>query len=219
MVIQNEIGKLIELYPVISELHPRLQRDLLDSSYRVQADRGQILFDFDDVIQSFILLTQGSIRVVWPGHERELLLYRVEPGGGCAISICHLLGATDYHARAEVESPIQGIALPQTLFRELLEQSPSFNYFILHTFSDRFAQLLSLVGRVSTMRLDERLARLLVSRGTPVYITHSQLADELGTVREVISRILKDFEAQGLIRLERGQIHILETENLRKISS
>ena len=206
MHMQNEIEKLSLFYPVLGMLPSSLQRALLDSSYPVQTAAGKVLFDVDETIQSFILLTQGSIRVIWPEGDRELLLYRVQPGGGCVISICHLLGDTRYCARAEVESAIRGVALPQPLFREMVEQSPSFSYFILHAFSDRFTQLLELVERVTSMRLDQRLAGLLVSRGTLIHATHFQLADELGSVREVISRILKDFEAKGLIKLERGQI-------------
>ena len=217
-MIQNEIGAITQLYPVLGELPPRLQRDLLISSYPVQAAAGEVLFDVDVTIQSFLLLSQGTIRVIRPGRERELLLYRVQPGGGCAISISHLLGDTRYRARAEVESPIRGVALPQPFFLEMVEESPSFSYFVLHTFSERFTQLLELLERVSSMRLDERLARVLISRGTPVRATHSQLADELGTVREVISRILKDFEVKGLIKLERGQIQILDPETLQQLS-
>ncbi|HEX7972980.1 MAG TPA: Crp/Fnr family transcriptional regulator [Anaerolineales bacterium] len=216
MRIQNDIDRLIQFYPVLGELPPRLQHNLLDSSYPVQAATGEVLFDIDATIQSFILLTQGAIRVISPGRERELVLYRVQPGGCCAISICHLLGDTRYRARAVVESAIKGVALPQPLFREMVEQSPYFSYFILHTFSERFTQLIELIERVTSMRLDERLARLLVTRGPLIRTTHSQLADELGSVREVISRILKDFEARGLIKLERGQIQILDPESLQQ---
>ena len=218
MNIQNEIESLHQLYPVLGELPPRLARLLLESSYPVQAAAGEVLFDVNATIQSFILLTQGTIRVIHPGRDRELLLYRVRPGGGCAISIFHLLGDTRYRARAQAESAIQGAALPQPLFRELVDQSPAFNDFILHVLSERFTELLELLERVSFWRLDERLARLLVTRGAQVHATHSQLADELGTEREVISRILKDFEGRGLIELERGQIQVLDPETLQQIS-
>ena len=145
--MQNEIEKLSLFYPVLGVLPSSLQRALLDSSYPVQTAAGKVLFDVDETIQSFILLTQGSIRVLWPERERELLLYRVQPGGGCAISICHLLGDTRYWARAEVESDIRGVALPEPCSGKCSEQSPYFSYFILHTFSDRFTQLLDLLEK------------------------------------------------------------------------
>jgi CRP/FNR family transcriptional regulator len=74
-----------------------------------------------------------------------------------------------------------------------------------------------LIEAVTYLRLDERLAELLVSRGMLIKTTHSQLADELGSVREVISRILKDFEAKGLLKLDRGIIKIIDLESLRKL--
>lgn len=218
MRIQEEIEKLASLYPVLSQLPASLQHAFADGSFPVQAEADAILFDVDATIQSFLLLTEGSVRVIWPGHERELLLYRVQPGSCCVISICHLLGNTRYRARAQVESAIRGIALPQPLFQAMLEQSPSFSLFILNIFSDRYTQVLELLERVTSMRLDGRLARLLAYRGPVIRTTHLELADELGSVREVISRILKDFEARGFIKLERGLIEVLDQDMLQKIS-
>ncbi len=217
MRIQDEIEKLTVFYPVLQELPPSLQHSFMDSCYPIQAPDGEVLFDMDATIQSFILLTQGTIRVIRPEVDRELVLYRVQPGGCCAISVSHLLGDTRFRARAVVESAIQGAALPQPLFREMIEQSPSFCHFVMRGYSDRLVQLLDLIGRITTMRLDQRLARLLVSRGPVIHTTHFQLADELGSVREVISRILKDFEAKGLIKVERGKIEVIDPDILQQI--
>lgn len=217
MRIQDEIEKLTSLYPALEQLPASLQHAFADGSYPVQADPDAILFDVDATIQSFLLLTQGSVRVIWPGHERELLLYRVEPGSCCVLSICHLLGNTRYRARARVESAIRGVTLPQPLFQSMLEQSPAFSRYILNIFTDRYTQVLELLERVTSMRLDGRLARLLVNRGPVIRTTHLELADELGSVREVISRILKDFAARGLIKLERGRIEILDRHLLQQI--
>lgn len=217
MHFQDDIEKLVQFYPVLQELPPNLRHRFADSSYPIQAASGAVLFDVDVTIPSFILLTQGTIRVIQPSIERELVLYRVRPGGSCAISISHMLGDTRYRARAVVETPICGIALPQPLFQAMIEQSPSFCYFVLHGFSDRFLQLLDLLGRITSMHLDQRLAQLLASRGVVIQTTHIQLADELGTVREVISRILKDFESKGLIKVKRGMIEVEDQEALQQM--
>ena len=218
MHIQAEIEKLTRFYPVLGELPSGLQHAFLESSYPVQASAGRIQFDVDTTIQSFIMLTQGSISVIWPGIERELLLYRVQPGGCCVISVCHLLDDTRCRARGQVETGITGVALPQSLFRQMVEQSPLFSYFIFHTFADRLTELFELLEANIFMRLDARLAGLLVSRGTLIKTTHSQLADELGSVREVISRILKNFENMGLVKLDRNQVQIVDQEALKKIA-
>jgi CRP/FNR family transcriptional regulator len=217
MPVQDEIERLTKFYPVLQQLPASMQHAFLERSYPVHAATDAILFDVDTVIQSFLLLTEGSVRVIWPGHERELLLYRLAPGSCCVISICHLLDNTRYRARAVVESAMRGVALPQSLFLSMVEQSPAFGFFILNVFSDRYTQVLELLERVTSMRLDGRLARLLVYRGPVIRTTHLELADELGTVREVVSRILKDFEARGLIKLERGQIEVLDQGLLQQI--
>jgi CRP/FNR family transcriptional regulator len=218
MHIQAEIEKLIKFYPILGELPSGPQYAFVESSYPVKANTGRILFDVDAKIKSFIMLTQGSIRVIRPGIERDLLLYRVQPGSCCVISICHLLGDTRYQARAQVESDITGVALPQLLFRQMVEQSPYFSYFIFHAFADRLTELFELLEANVFMRLDERLAGLLVSKGTLIKTTHSELADELGSVREVISRILKDFEIKGLVKLDRNLIQVLDEKALIKIA-
>jgi CRP/FNR family transcriptional regulator len=218
MHIQADIEKLTRFYPVLGELPARLQYAFVESSIPVQGNTGTILFDVDATIQSFIMLTQGSIRVIQPGIERELLLYRVLPGGSCVISICHLMDDTRYRARLQVEADITGVALPQPLFSMIVEQAPIFSYFVFRAFSDRINELFKLLEANTFMRLDERMAGLLISRGTLIKTTHAQLADELGSVREVISRILEGFETKGLVKLDRNQVQVLDEKALKKIA-
>lgn len=213
-----DLEELTRFYPVLAGLPGPMLRGLLASGRPVQAAAGEVLVDPQTAIHSFLLITQGIVRVISTGPERELLLYRIRPGGCCAISICHLLGFARYGVRVEAESPVRGIAIPQAFFHELMACSPEFNRFVLSAFSGQFSEVIDLVQRLTSMRLDGRLARLLANRGRLVYATHSQLADELGSVREVISRLLKDFEAQGLVRLRRGQIEVLDPEALRRIA-
>lgn len=217
MISMENYTKLAGAYPVLAGLSSNLQTAFLQSSYPIQAGAGEVIFDTGDTIKVFLMLTRGSVRVIQLYNERELLLYRLNPGGCCAISISHLLGVANHRARALVERPVQGVAVPQELFQKLVDEAPQFRYFVYHAFCERFSHLLELIERVASRRFDERLARLLLSKGNPVNTTHEQLADELGTVREVISRILKDFEAEGLIKLERGQIRILDPESLQEI--
>ncbi len=212
------ITKLIEFYPVLGELPAGLQHNLLDASYPVRAEAGKILFDTGETVPSFLLLTEGSIRVTRPAKDRELILYRVRPGECCILTISHLLGYTHYQVRAQVETDVSGVVLPQALFKQLVDQSPVFSAFLFRSFADRLVELLELLEALTSLRLDQRLAGLILSKGDVIKTTHSQLADELGSVREVISRILKDFEEKGLIQLERGQIRILDKEALRNIA-
>jgi CRP/FNR family transcriptional regulator len=106
--------------------------------------------------------------------------------------------------------------MPRPLFDELLGE-PAFRDFIFHLFSERIADLMQLIEEVAFRKLDQRLAGLLLGKGRLVHATHQQLADELASVREIISRLLKGFAEQGLVRLSREQVEILDPAGLRRI--
>ena len=218
MIESMELEALLKLYPILQELPPRLQHSFYDSGYTVHLKTGEALFDSFHPIRFFFFLISGSIRVIYLGQEREILLYRVQPGETCILSICHLLAGIPYQARASTEQPVTGLAIPKSLFTRFVEDSPLFSLYLFRSFSERVLDLLDLLEAVSFSRLDQRLAGLLLSKGIIIHSTHSQLADELGSVREVISRILKEFEHKGLVKLERGKIKILNRPALEKIS-
>jgi CRP/FNR family transcriptional regulator len=111
------------------------------------------------------------------------------------------------------------VSLPHALFIRLVEQSPTFRTFIFHFFGERLSRLMALIEEVAFRKLDQRLAALLLNNGGVLEATHQKLADELGSVREVVSRILGDFQGQGIVRLERGQIRILDKVALERMAS
>jgi CRP/FNR family transcriptional regulator len=160
----------------------------------------------------------GSIRVVkLAANGRELPLYKVLPGESCIITSSCLLGRTDYNARGVAECETTLMLLPRALFDQLLDV-PVFRDFVFHLFGERIAELMQLVEEVAFHKLDQRLANLLLGKGRQLHTTHQQLADELGSVREMVSRLLKVFADQGLVRLGREQIEILDPAGLRKIA-
>jgi CRP/FNR family transcriptional regulator len=168
------------------------------------------LFDFSALDQSYVMLTSGTIRVTRQGKGREIVLYHVHPGEFCILTVCNILSETLYQTVSTAETETRGVAIPAMLFKHMIEQSPTFFMFIMRSFSNRLSELPGLIDGITFMQLDERLAGLLLSKGCVVKTTHSQLADELGSVREVISRILKDFEIKGLVKLDRNQVQILD---------
>jgi CRP/FNR family transcriptional regulator len=148
------------------------------------------------------------------------MLYRVVPGGSCIISSSCLLGHSAYNARGIAETPLTLLALPVPVFTALMLEHPPFRDFVFHLFAERIGELMQLVEEVAFARLDQRLARLLVARKEDVLaVTHQQLADELGSVREIVSRLLKGFAAQGLVSLGREQLSLLDRPGLLRIAS
>jgi hypothetical protein len=100
----------------------------------------------------------------------------------------------------------------------MVEHAP-FRDFVFHLFADRIGELMQLVEEVAFARLDQRLAKLLLARNeATLNVTHQQLADELGSVREIVSRLLKGFAAQGLVSLGREQVAIVDREGLQKLA-
>ncbi len=211
-------ASLLELYPVLASLPPGARQRLFQASQLMRVPAGSLLFDERQACQGFPLVAAGSIRVSKLSSQgRELPLYRVGPGETCIITSSCLLGRSDYNARGMVEADLTLVFLPAPEFQALLAE-PVFRDFIFHLFSARIADLMQVVEEVAFHKLDQRLASLLLGKGRLLRATHQQLADELGSVREIVSRLLKGFAAQGLVALGREQIEILDPAGLRSLS-
>lgn len=205
-------------YPVLAEMPQKLRQEIAAAAQAVTVPSGTTLFDEQQPCQGFPFVLAGAIRVSKVSASgRELPLYRVTPGETCIITSSCLLGDTPYNARGTTEGETVLVLLPQGVFIELLEQA-AFRNFIFNLFAERMADLMRLVEEVAFHKLDQRLAALLLGKGRIVHATHQQLADELGSVREMISRLLKGFAEQGLVALGREQIEIRDAAGLRRLA-
>ncbi|HQY90576.1 MAG: Crp/Fnr family transcriptional regulator [Caldilinea sp.] len=212
-------AELIRLYPWIGEMTPDAQALLRAQLQPTLAPANHILFDLDTPCSFFLLLYAGSIRVIKPAPSgREIMLYRLEPGDSCVLTASCLLGKSSYPARGVAESDLTAFALAQPVFNQLLETSTPFRALVFHHFSDRITDLMQLVEEVAFGQMDQRLAAYLLDRAPRLNVTHQQIADELGTVREVVSRRLKQLEQRGLVQLERGQVQMLDVARLRQLA-
>lgn len=208
-------------YPILGSLPDAQLATLLANAPLIDLPAGSQVFAEHQPCQGFPLLIEGSIKVVkLASSGRELMLYRVEPGGSCIISSACLLGRSDYNARGIAETPLRLLILPTASFNRLLAEHASFRGFVFHLFAERIGELMQLVEEVAFTRLDQRLAkRILASPQSVLNITHQQLALDLGSVREIISRLLKGFAAQGLVSLGREQVTILDRDGLQKLAA
>jgi CRP/FNR family transcriptional regulator len=212
-------AELAALYPVLAKLPAALLQRIVGALQTLSVPAGTVVFDERQPCRGFPFVLAGSIRVAkFSAGGRELPLYRVLAGESCIISSSCLLGHADYNARGVAEGPTTLALLPRPLFDEMLGE-PAFRDFVFALFSERMAELMQLVEEVAFRKLDQRLAALLLGKGRLVHATHQQLADELGSVREMVSRLLKGFAGQGLVRLGREQVEVLDAAGLRKIAS
>ncbi len=212
------VTRLTNLFPQLEHMAPDLQ-ERLATGKTVQARSGSFLFGVGDLCSSFLLLLEGSVRVYLSSVEgREISLYRIEPGQTCLLTTSCLMGQTHYPAIGRAESDIKGIALSNRAFNELIVKSPEFRELVFNDFGSRLAIMLRLMQEVSFQKLDLRLGQFLLGNDLSK-ITHQEIALELGTVREIISRLLKQFQLEGLVKLHRNRIEILDRIALSKRSS
>jgi CRP/FNR family transcriptional regulator len=209
---------LLERFPFLAGLEaPRLEPLLALKPVRVP--KGTVLFRPGQPCRGFPLLLEGTVRVsqTSPGG-REIVLYQVEPGQGCLLSGGCLLGHSDYAASGVAETDVALLNIPPALFQQLLLEHEPFRRFVFGMYGERLAQVMQLVEEVAFRRLDARLARLLVQRGPVVAATQQKLAEELGSVREIVSRLLRQFEERGWVELGRERVTVRDTRALAELA-
>lgn len=210
---------LLDRFAVFATMPPTTLDAVLAAATLRRVPAGTRLFERGMPCGGFPLLLDGSVRVSKTSVAgREILLYRVGPGEGCVLSGSCLLGRIDYDAEGVAETEVTLLSLPPQLFDELILQHAPFRRFVFGLAATRLAEMMELVDEIAFKRLDARLARLLLQRAPVLQSTHQALADELGSVRVFVSRLLRSFEERGWVRLERERITVLDTQALREFA-
>lgn len=203
---------------------PRRVRDSLLASARVaRFKKGIQIFGPGNVPDSLLFLFDGTIRVAQTSDSgRDIVLYRVEAGESCVLTTACMLAEEAYNAEGTAETDVTAIMLPQAGFQRLLAEEEAFRDFVLAAYSRRLIDLLRVVDDVAFGRIDMRLAQRLVTLADgndEVSATHQDLASELGTAREVISRVLQDFQKRGMVEQSRGRIGLTDRDALSRLAA
>lgn len=202
---------------------PRKVRDRLVSAARViKLKKGDQVFGPQNVPESLIFLYEGRIRVSQSSDAgREIVLYRVEAGESCVLTTACMLAEEAYNAEGIAETDITAVILPKLAFDRLVAEEEAFRDFVFGAYSRRLIDLLRVVDDVAFGRIDVRLAERLVTLGKglkEIQVTHQDLAVELGTAREVVSRVLNDFQKRNLIEQSRGRITLIDKPALTALA-
>src|SRR5262245_58736248 len=210
---------VLERFPALAGLAPERLAALTAQSRVRRMPAGSVLFDADQPCGGFPLVLEGSVRVakIAP-NGREILLYRVEPGESCILSGSCLLSDARYSASGVAETDVTVLVIPPALFNELMVDHTPFREYVFGLYGTRLGEVMELIEEVAFRRLDTRLAQLLVHRGPVVEATHQKLADELGSVREIVSRLLRSFEQRGWVKLERERVTVLDPKALAALA-
>jgi CRP/FNR family transcriptional regulator len=191
----------------------------------VVLERGSYFFRAGQPCVCIPFVARGDVRVYLMGESsREITLYHVETGQSCLLTLNSALMDTPYTADAVVEEEVEALVVPVETFRQWFHLYEPVRQFVLEMMAQRITELMTLVSEVTFGRLDQRLADFLLRHfdqadaGNPVIsMTHEHIAAELGTVREVISRVLKEFERKGAIGIRRGRIALQDPRLLESL--
>jgi len=215
---ENLARELRSLYPALGSLRDSALEAVLDRVQLLRVPAGTPMFGEGSPCRQFPLVLEGSIRVAKSSEGRELQLYRVMPGESCVLTGGCLVGGRDYPATGVVEQDARLLVLPKPVFDELLATHAPFRQYVFSLFAERLTELMALVEAVAFHKLDRRVAGALLGHGRVVELTHQQLADEVGSVREIVTRILRSFADQGFVRLSRGSVEVLDAGGLRRVA-
>jgi CRP/FNR family transcriptional regulator len=210
--------QIAQALPFLKNKDSEVAREFQKAAYYVRIPAGKDIFVEGDAVQSIALMLSGNVRVYKIGENgREITLYRFGLGESCILTANAIMNQQTFPAVALVESEAEAIMVPAETFREWMRRYEEWRTFLFDLLSQRLAAVMSIVDEVVFHRMDARVAALLLRRadqGSVIQITHQEIAAELGSSREVMSRILEGFESAGLISSSRGQVEILDAAEL-----
>ncbi len=216
-------ARLAAAFPELARAPEAILERIASRSLQRRVPAGTVMFSEHAPCVGFPLVLSGTVRVLqqYP-NGRELLLYRVKPGESCLLSGSCLLGHSDYAARGVAEDDVEVLIVPPVEFRALVAEDETFRTHVFSLYGERLATLMQLVEAIAYQKLDQRLAGLLagrsVGRDATVHATHQALADELGSVREIVTRLLRSFEDRGWVELGRERITVRDGTALRALA-
>lgn len=214
--------KVFSLFPVFGKAGHELQTELFAHGTLAEIPAHQFICLEGNKCSGIPLVLEGRARVYKLSESgREITLYRVEPGDSCILTASCIMSDVDFPAFVATETEVEAIIIPPAIFHRWVNQYEVWSEFLWGMLASRFAEVISLVEEVAFQRVDKRTAEyLLEAAGADGLIkkTHQDISADLGTSREVISRILKEFEHKGFITLSRGEIHAENLNELRRAS-
>lgn len=220
MLTPAEFDRLTHALPFLGRAEADHLRDFKQVAFSVRIPAGKDVFVEGDAANAIALLLSGVVRVYKIGETgREITLYRFGQGESCILTANAILSRQTFPAIATVEHEAEAVMIPAEKFRLWVKRWDAWRDFVFELLSQRLASVLTLVDEVAFQRMDARVAHLLLQRevgGEVIAITHQEIAAELGSSREVISRILEDFAERGLVRTARGTVEVVDNEKLRQ---
>lgn len=214
--------RLLQGFAFLGQADPDFHRQFLQAASLVHIPQGHTIADPGSECSQLALLLSGQVRVYkLAAKGREITLYRIKAGDSCVLTASCVMSATPFPAIAEAETDLDAVIIPAACVRDWLTQSRAWSGFVFGLVSRRLADVITVLESVTFLRLDVRIAAYLMDQArdeTRLSIKHHQIAADLGTSREGVSRTLKAFDKQGWIEMGRGELVIRDAEQLRHLA-
>lgn len=222
MLDTNQLNRLTLALPFLGRADASLINALKRDAQFAKIPAGRDVFVGGDRVDGIALLLSGVVRVYKIGETgREITLYRFGLGQSCILSANAILSQKSFPAIATVEEDAEAVMIPAEVFRAWVNKYDLWREFVFDLLSERLSTVMAVVDEVVFKRMDRRVASFLLNQAqvqNPMRVTHQEIAAELGSSREVISRILEDFSKEGLIESGRGTIEVFDFESLKSRS-
>jgi len=205
-----ELDNLVEF-----KSSPGIKEKLAEYGIAKTFSEGDIILNENAYIKAIPIVTSGSIRVMRTDEDgREILLYYIKAGESCIMSFLGGIHHDTSKVKAIAEEETEILFLPVNKVSELIKEYPEWLDYIFRLYHKRFEELLEVVNAVAFKKMDERLLNFIkkkceLTKSHSLYVTHEQLANELGTARVVVSRLLKQMEDEGIVKLGRNKISLV----------
>ena len=212
------------LFPIWNKLTDLQKEKLEQSAVRRTVKKGTLLHNGDTDCQGLLLVEEGQLRAYILSEEgREVTIYRLFAMDLCLFSASCLMNSIQFDITIETEKGTSLWMIPPDVYKEVMEESAAAANFTNEVMASRFSEVMWLMEQVLWKSFDRRLAAFLteesILEGTgELKITHEKIAAHLGTAREVVTRMLKYFQTEGLVRLSRGTVEVLDSEGLRRLA-
>lgn len=221
MISDEQFDRVYRVLPVLQQVTPPMLNEFKRAAFFARIPAGRDVFVEGDDVDAIALLITGAVRVYKVGETgREITLYRFGLGESCILTANAILSQQTFSAIATVEQDAEAVMIPAAIFRDWMQRYEQWREFIFMLLAQRLSTVMALVDEVTFQRMDIRVAALLLERSQPdepIRITHQEIAAELGSSREVISRILENLARQGIIRVLRGSIEVLDAAQLANL--
>jgi CRP/FNR family transcriptional regulator len=222
MIDAAQFKRITKSLPILQFADLALIREFQQTAFVARIPAGHDVFLEGDQVEAIALLISGVVRVYKIGETgREITLYRFGNGSSCILTANAILSQKTFPAVATVEQDAEAVMIPADIFRDWVRRYDMWRDFVFELLSQRLSTVMAIVDEVAFQRMDRRVASLLLKMAktkNPLRITHQEIASELGSSREVISRLLEDFVNEGSIRSGRGTVEILDFELLESRS-